>query len=349
MTLKRFTLSLFTPLVAISAPVLAEQAEVKQNPLRSCVMERFENARGDLTLKELRVLCNKDLQFKDELTKISVQQNKDIKLGVISRRILTEKETEFNPYVITPHKINYILPAYSTSAINIRAYDSIESYEDNLSDVEAHFQLSFKVPLNHRKLLIPGDGLYLGFTLKAWWQIYSRNISKPFRETNYKPELFYLAPLDWHPFGGNTGFTVGIEHESNGKSKEYSRSWNRIFGSFLFEKDQFALSFKPWIRLAEDKKRYPLDPSGDDNPDIEDYLGKFELGMVYKWDSIEFSVLGRQNFKTKYGAAELGITFPLWGKLRGYATAFTGYGDSLIDYNYRQTRFGLGVALTNVL
>ena len=45
----------------------------------------------------------------------------------------------------------------------------------------------------------------------------------------------------------------------------------------------------------------------------------------------------------------MGFTFPLWGKLRGYGSVFHGYGDSLIDYNHKQTRFGLGLALNGLL
>ncbi|XQW86898.1 phospholipase A [Thalassotalea piscium] len=329
--------------------VTISSANAEQNPLQKCVMAQYENASDEITLAELRNICNKDLKFKEEIEKIAVTGKENVKLGVISRRVLNEKETEFKPYVITPHKLNYILPVYSTNAINKAAYNSISSYEENLSDLETFFQISLKVPLNNRSLFIEGDGLYLGFTLQAWWQIYAKNISKPFRETNYQPELFYLAPFSWNPFYGNTGFLIGIEHQSNGKSQGFSRSWNRAYVGFLFEKDNFALKLKPWVRLSENEKKYPLDPSGDDNPDIEDYMGHFELEMAHKWDDYELSFLGRQNFDKNKGAVQLGFTFPLWGKLRGYANVFSGYGDSLIDYNYRQTRYGLGIALTNIL
>ena len=78
-------------------------------------------------------------------------------------------------------------------------------------------------------------------------------------------------------------------------------------------------------------------------------MGNFELGMAYKWRNVELSFMGRQNFSTQLGAAELGLTFPLFGNVRGYATAFKGYGESLIDYNYSQTRFGIGLSFNNIL
>ena len=348
-----------------------------------CVMSHFETGRDDMTLAQIRAVCQK--QEASALTASSAHESKESQLGasvnanetgntdestpgddrdelliargapahikhlgVISRRMIRESETAFEPFVITPHEMNYLLPALSTNRINTDAYRTVEGYEENLSDVEAKFQLSLKVPLLKDSLLIEGDALYAGFTIEAWWQVYSDNISKPFRETNYRPELFYVAPLNWHPFDGNTGFVLGVEHESNGRAQFLSRSWNRVYGHFLFEKNNFAMSIRPWARIEEEAKEFQFDPDGDDNPDIEDYLGHFELGMVYKWDDVQFSFLGRQNFATHNGAVEIGFTFPLWGKVRGYATAFTGYGESLIDYNHKQTRFGLGFALNDI-
>jgi phospholipase A1 len=338
-------------LVFTLTPIIFTSLAIAQDETVDCVMQHYINADASLTLADVRKRCNANnvIEEEVEIAKLSLTPNSVTTPGAISRRIIKERQTEFKPYVLTPHKINYILPALTTNAINKGAYSSFDGYEDNLENVEAKFQLSLKVPLNYNSMLIEGDGLYFGFTLQAWWQIYAENISKPFRETNYQPELFYLAPLDWHPFGGNTGFTVGIEHQSNGRAQNLSRSWNRVYANFLYEKNNFALSFRPWIRLSEDPKEFELDPKGDDNPDIDDFLGSSELGVVYEWDNLEFSFSGRRNFSTNNGSAEFGFTFPLWGKLRGYATAFSGYGDSLIDYNYSQTRFGLGIALSNVL
>lgn len=332
--------------VSFSSIVIAKER------LERCVMKQFKTGDDSLTLAEIRENCNAISLANIEVKEIAISESADlnITLGAISSRILNEKTTEFNPYVITPHKMTYILPAISTNRIHNEAYQSIDGYENNLSNVEAKFQVSLKAPLNTSNLLFENDALYIGFTLEAWWQIYAQGISKPFRETNYQPEIFYLTPVpDWHPFGGNVGLVFGLEHQSNGRGQELSRSWNRFYAHFLFEKERFALSFKPWYRLPEKEKEYILDPDGDDNPDIEDYMGHFELGLIYKWDTFELGMTTRHNFSTNKGFVELGFTFPLWGKLKGYLTASDGYGESLIDYNYTQTRFGLGIALNNVL
>jgi phospholipase A1 len=334
-----------TILLALMLP-LATASLIAKADKALCVMNFFETGNAGMTLAEIRAACLGDV----------VKQQKDIeqtelqtRTGSITDRIKREKTTEFEPYVLTPHKMNYVLPAITTNRVNKDAYRIFEGYEENLENVESKFQLSLKVPLNHERIFIEGDGLYAAFTLNAWWQIYASGISKPFRETNYQPEIFYLAPLNWHPFGGNTGFIVGVEHQSNGRAQGLSRSWNRAYTHFLFEKESFALSLKPWIRLSEEKKGFDGDPDGDDNPDIADYMGNVELGMVYKWNGLEFNFKGRQNFSTHYGAAEFGFTFPLWGKLKGYATVFNGYGESLIDYNYSQTRVGIGISLSDIL
>ena len=128
-----------------------------------------------------------------------------------------------------------------------------------------------------------------------------------------------------------------------------SRIHIKFLSLSLYEKNNFALSFRPWVRIPEDEKETPLSSDGDDNPDISDYMGHFELGLVYKWDEYEFSFQGRENFAKHHGGFEIGFTFPLWGKLRGYTQFTSGYGESLIDYNHSQQRFGLGIALTNVL
>jgi len=328
-----------------------EQASMKEQPkeqkaFEKCLFKAIKNADESETLVQLKRHCE-DKVISELLAK---NNNREIELGALSNRIIREKRTSFDPYVITPHKMNYMLPISLTNDINNEPYNGYSNWAGNLEDIEAKFQLSIKVPLTSDSLFIEGDQVFFGFTFQSWWQLYSDEISKPFRESNYQPEFFYLAPINFHPFGGNSGIVIGFEHQSNGRSQLLSRSWNRIYFTYLYEKRNFALSFRPWYRIPEGEKETSLSSEGDDNPDILDYMGHFELGMVYKFsEKYEVSVKTRENFATHNGFVELGITFPLWGKLKGYAQLSSGYGESLIEYNYNQNRIGLGIALTDIL
>ncbi|MGB2078602.1 MAG: phospholipase A [Vibrio sp.] len=278
---------------------------------------------------------------------LSLKEAKQEELA-ISTRSQRERELAFDPYVITPHRMNYILPVSYVDNINNQAYKDTKFDGEN-KKAEAKFQISFKVPVNYDDIFFQDDALYFAFTLQSWWQVYAENISRPFRETNYRPEIFYIAPTAWEPLEGRTWLGLGIEHQSNGQSQELSRSWNRLYANLLFEKDNFALSFQPWWRLPEDEKSDPDDADGDDNPDIEHFMGHFEMTAAYQWDDYEISLLGRQNFKYHKGYAELGFTFPLYGRLRGFVQYATGYGESMIDYDNNQQRIGVGIALTDML
>jgi phospholipase A1 len=274
--------------------------------------------------------------------------------GRYAKRIINEKATELNPFVITPHKLSYILPVTYSDNFNSSAYTFIDEatdmpYTENLSNVEAKYQISLKVPLLENDLLIRGDMLYFGMTLQAWWQLYSDEISKPFRETNYQPEIFYVAPISLDIERGNLGFMLSFEHQSNGQSQYLSRSWNRIIAGVLFEKDDFMVAFKPWYRVPESDKTTPLQPLGDDNPDIEDYMGNYEIQGAYAFnDEKKLSFMIRKNWRTGNGAIELNFTQPLWGRFVGLIHYFNGYGESLIDYNHKQQKIGFGIALTEI-
>ncbi|KGJ95072.1 phospholipase A [Colwellia psychrerythraea] len=321
-------------------------AKPHKKAFETCLFKAIKAADKTATLAEIETYCEQQIAR----SIINKNNGKTLELGVLANRVIREKRTAADPYVLTPHKMNYILPLSMVDEINREAYQGFSDWADELKDVEAKFQISLKVPLLTDSLFREGDQIFFGFTLQSWWQIYSEEISKPFRETNYQPEFFYFTPISFHPFGGNSALVVGAEHQSNGRSQILSRGWNRVYVNYLYEKRNFALSLRPWYRIPESEKKSPSDGQGDDNPDILDYMGYFELGMLYKYDSeYELSFMGRNNFATHKGFVEFGLTFPLWGKLKGYAQISSGYGESLIDYNVNQKRFGIGIALTNLL
>lgn len=263
-------------------------------------------------------------------------------------RLDAEQKSYFDPYIITPHKMTYFLPISYTNNINKEAYEGEGNYGQKLNNIEAKFQISLKIPLTRETLFNENDNLAFGFTIQSWWQLYNHDLSRPFRETNYQPEIFYTTPLTWQPANGKTNLVIGFEHQSNGRTQVISRSWNRLYATFTFAKDNYAVSFRPWWKIPEGDKVTTPEESGNDNPDITDYMGHFELTGVYKHNDLEFAFTGRRNFKENKGGIELGMTFPLSGKLKGYLQYAQGYGESLIDYNHYQKRIGIGIALTKI-
>jgi len=306
-----------------------------------CILSRMAVADNESSVQIIRETCQ-----------VMIQKSKQesIEMGAISKRFLSERQTQWNRHSITAHKQNYILPYSYSDKVNREAYEFRSDWAEELKHYEAKFQISIKVPLTSEPVFKDSDGFYVGFTVQSWWQLYAGEISAPFRETNYQPEFFYLTGLNWHPFGGSTGLVVGMEHQSNGRTQLLSRSWNRVYITFLFEKDNFALSLRPWYRLREDEKDDPNISDGDDNPDIEKFIGHFELRSAYRWNAHEFSLLGRNNLRSdNKGAIELGWSFPLTGHLKGYVQYFNGYGESLVDYNHSTERLGFGILLTDLL
>lgn len=87
-----------------------------------------------------------------------------------------------------------------------------------------------------------------------------------------------------------------------------------------------------------------------DNPDITDYYGHKDLTAVYKWRGHSFTLMGRGNLAEQKGALRVSwMSPPVLGPLRGYLVGFIGYGDTLLDYNFKQNAASVGLALNDVL
>lgn len=247
-----------------------------------------------------------------------------------------------DPYLIKLYHPNYLLFARYTDSVNNRPFSPLFSAADldpkSLDATEAAFQLSFKARLwaaESRRL-----GVWFAYTQQSHWQVYNTGISSPFRDTNYMPELF----VSYQPDIGIGDFkwkllNVGYAHQSNGRSDPISRSWDRVFAEFGFERDDLGVFLKAWYRIPEDKE-------DDDNSDITDYYGHGQITVVKKWRDHKFSLMARGNPRTGKGAGEFSwITPPLIGPLRGYVKAFSGYGETMIDYNWQQNTIGVGVTI----
>ena len=263
--------------------------------------------------------------------------------SAMSKRLAKEEALLNNPFVIIPHDRNYLLPITYNSNINTEPWRSIESGTD-MDNIEAKFQISFKSRLKE-DLLLDGD-LWLAYTQQNWWQVYNSSASSPFRETNYEPEIMMVWGNNTQVLGlTNTELAVGFNHQSNGRGNLLSRSWNRAIVAANFDRENFSARVRAWYRIPESEE-------DDDNPDMDRYYGYGDLRLIYKWHNQEFSTLLRNNLRgqgNNNGAIQLDWTLPLNNRFRWYIQYFHGYGESMIDYNVKTNRIGIGFTMNDLL
>lgn len=227
------------------------------------------------------------------------------------------------------HKDNYILPL------------TWGNRAKGTEDAELKFQLSFKQQLIW-------SGFYFAYTQKSFWRVLDGNDSRPFRETNYNPEFFYRALFKTNP-GLSWGYDFGAEHESNGAREPISRSWNRVYIAPTLLYKGLEARLKLWQRVEEEVKKDPYDPTGDENPDIEDFYGYAELNLSYSFTTDtrgapwRVALMARQNFSTDKGGLQVDFSIPTKTQdFYFFGQVWTGYGETLIDYNHSLTRYGVG-------
>ena len=308
----------------------------------SCVLKGVLSASSEQKVAEIVELCKKNL---DEILsdKNSIEQISNIKI-----RLKIEQGNQFKPFTLMAFKPNYIIPvAYNHAGYDSSLFRQIPGEQDAVFDeIEAQFQISIKTPLAVN-LFNKDISLYTGYTNRSFWQVFNGELSSPFRETNHEPELWLQSFSSINILGfDNRVNMLGISHQSNGRSNVLSRSWNRVYAKFAFEKESFVFVIKLWNRFNESSVT-------DDNPDITDFMGHGEFRAIYKNERNTFSFMSRNNVESGFerGATEFSWSFPIGKRkdLRGYIQVFSGYGESLIDYNQDVNRIGFGVSLSDWL
>ncbi len=255
-----------------------------------------------------------------------------------------ELEPEFrrDTFKLVPHRANYLLlgrysdkpntlPTSPTPGNSVTAPIALDA-------TESKFQFSVKVKAWEGVFGRHGN-LWLGYTQQSNWQVFNGVTSSPFRETNYEPEAILAFRTNASLLGWDLRMlNIGLVHQSNGRPLPLSRSWNRVYAQLGIERGNVTVLARPWLRLSEDE-------ATDDNPDIRDFMGSGDLQVAYNRGGHVYAALGRLNGSTGRGALQLDWAFPISLSLKGYVQATTGYGESLIDYNYKQNTLGIGLLL----
>lgn len=244
--------------------------------------------------------------------------------GLIPFEVAHSQDESFSggsDFNVSLHKENYLYPYYKSLQ---------EPYGIAKDDEEMKFQISLKATV----LKVGTSFLAAAFTQKSFWQIYDSDNSRPFRETNYNPEIFIR-------FGGKYSFLdLGYEHESNGRGEPESRSWDRLYVRSQYSTSAVKLALKIWNIVSDEI--YPADHEERDfNMQYYYGNGQLELGLNI-WDTL-FKVQGRYNFSTYNGYVESKILWRLTDHLYWGPTYTKGYGDNLRAYNIDNESFGIGI------
>jgi len=280
----------------------------------------------------------KEVENESEITK---------NIDIFKKTNIKAKKT-FDKFVINPYRANYIVPfSYRTNG----KYQSY-SLSDKYTNIEAEIQISLKIDL-FKNIFGLNEIYSVSYTQNSWWQIYVD--SSPFRETNHKPEfeisvpvktnyklLNYLKRIKYkiaHNSNGQGNITTNTIMASKYNLENRSRSYNYMEADFLFEYKHLFLDLGINFPFLGNKDL-------TDNKDLYDYIGYNKLKLIYINSNIYTMLKLNGNFLTgKYG-----IEFSNYYNVNKeknvhlFFKIFTGYGESLIDYNNRLTKIGIGIS-----
>nr|WP_259372089.1 phospholipase A [Caldimonas mangrovi] len=261
-----------------------------------------------------------------------------------------DREDKRGTFNFKTYRPNFLLPVHYTSSINRLPESPTRPSTGERSDykpIEAKLQISLRTKIA-QSVLLPDADVWFGYTQQSLWQVWNRKESSPFRNTDFEPELIYVVPvpegLRSLPHGWDFRMVqLGIAHQSNGQTEPLSRSWNRVYLAAGLEKGDVSLYARVHKRLREDA-------DDNDNPDLTSYVGRGDIALAWLPGRATASLRWRTNLRDfRRGSWQLDWTYPVDSDkpdgLRWYVQAFTGYGETLLDYNYQQSSLGIGLTL----
>ena len=201
---------------------------------------------------------------------------------------------------------------------------------------DAKFQVSIRHRLTTSRL--PFDSfLFLTYTQKSFWNIYRK--SAPFRDSNYNPGI----GLGRYIIVNNqlTGAVfLQLEHESNGRDEEESRSinWIGLSGKYYITSN-LAVRFKVVVPFLLDET----------NSDILDYRGTGFYSVDYKTSNNRWWLSGTYSPKKSVKALNLRLSagYKISDRFNQYifGELYSGTGDSLLDYKRKDLQMRAGICI----
>jgi phospholipase A1 len=276
--------------------------------------------------------------FENAHTMFAVRSSGSLKKSTSEKTASQEYET-----------LDSLYELYQPYIKNLAAYDPMY-FLVGTDPAKSKFQISFKYRLfDLDSTLVQNypwtEGFHLAYTQTSFWDL--KSASKPFEDTSYKPEFFFLSPNIRVPWATGLFIKTGFQHESNGRGEEYSRSTNFLYIKPIYiayhkhTKLGIMIAPKIWAYIANED---------ESNPDLKYYRGYFDLET--KLGKADSFVLGSHFRWAKEGASiELDLTYPLnqfiFKNLNLYFQAqyVNALAESLLNFRDRTEAVRLGFAI----
>ena len=211
----------------------------------------------------------------------------------------------------------------------------------NAKPTEYNSDVKFQISFRHRltKSILPFHShLFLAYSQKAIWNVFEESL--PFHDLNFNPGIG-VQNLVVHNGRLVGNATIMLEHESNGRDGEASRSWNKVtFGYAAVIDPRLEVYAKTWIPIID----------GQQNKDILKYCGIFQTGTQYisedqRWVA-DVTFVKRQGWNLNFNTI-LNVGFRLSKKRNQYLMLhfYDGYGENMLDYNKYHCNLRLGLLI----
>ncbi len=242
---------------------------------------------------------------------------------------------------LKPHK-----PIYILNSSFLDGAGEEQGYGEN----ELKIQFSFKKEMFYH--------LHFAYSHKAFWQLYDMETSRSFRDNNYNPEFFFEFENIWlfeemrlgiweHESNGERA-----HHQENGEIANYSRTWNRSYLFATLEYPDYSLTTGLKIWTINDRKDNEYGTFYDDNPDIQKFMGNAEIYFDLGSEPAFVSLMLRRGWGKGTETIRLEGRLPLHYLFGGNDSGvdlmvqfFSGYGESLLDYNRKLRKVGIGFSV----
>lgn len=199
------------------------------------------------------------------------------------------------------------------------------------------FQLSISQRLTNATLPW-GTYLYLFFTEKVFWEVFKD--SMPMSDLNFNPGIGWTKPFFVKDrYCGK--LTLIVEHESNGRDGEASRSWNKVsLAGSAYVTECLSVHAKYWLPIVDGKY----------NQDLLKYSGIFQMGFQLNSKDRKFTLAAtfvkRQGWNFNWNTnIQLGWRIHKDSNQYFFADFYNGYGEGMLAYNQFHNRLRIGILI----